>query len=119
MFLNTLYNKPIERLAIVRGAILLRVVLLKDITASNTKASAQHKGNTQHVVLMRKIETPEIEFNPLLLTHEHLCTTSIGSKLEDILYYPSIEAIISLLLIKKVGARLASIECDALNRMSY
>ena len=76
MFINTLYNKPIERLAIVRGAILLRVVLLKDITASNTKASAQHKGNTQHVVLMRKIETPEIEFNPLLSTHEPTTSSS-------------------------------------------
>ena len=38
--LNTLYNKPIERLATVHGEVLLYVVLLKDITASNGKASA-------------------------------------------------------------------------------
>ena len=42
LFVDTLYNKPIERLATVRGAILLHVVLLKDITASNTKASASN-----------------------------------------------------------------------------
>ena len=39
-FWNTLYNKPIERLATVHGEVLLYVVLLKDITASNGKASA-------------------------------------------------------------------------------
>ena len=40
LHLNTLYNKPIERLATVHGEVLLYVVLLKDITASNGKASA-------------------------------------------------------------------------------
>ena len=39
-YLNTLYNEPIERLATVHGEVLLYVVLLKDITASNGKASA-------------------------------------------------------------------------------
>ena len=43
LYLNTLYNKPIERLATVHGEVLLYVVLLKDITASNGKASAQYK----------------------------------------------------------------------------
>ena len=69
-FVVTLYNKPIERLATVRGAILLHVVLLKGITASQTVRFARNIKATQHVVLMRKIETPEIEFNPLLHTHE-------------------------------------------------
>ena len=50
-FWNTLYNKPIERLATVHGEVLLYVVLLKDITASNTEKLARSIKATLHSML--------------------------------------------------------------------